>query len=393
MNLNEFRKNPKLLAKHIESLKRYLDKNTNVLSEPGKIQIQMVEGEYVFNEAINFLNSLPSLKPLIWEESLALSALEHVLDIGPKGLLSYQSSDGTEPEERILKYGNYTESLGENIDFGPNDAMGVIISLTLDDGEEDRPHRDNLFKPDYQKVGIACGPHKTEYQMCVMDFAYDFEGFHDEPSDYSRKNLHNSEKLSPELGPRNIADLSMNNDKKIPIKNNLDTSLNKESGKFMDPLATANFSNSTLNANKNKNPNYNVNVISSNNNPYEDTFGNRNVKNANPIVNNLGVNNANSNPLKENIKTQANTNSLNNYQSPLVRLSLDKDEFKNVQKAQEDVTGEIDNLTEMVKQINSGKRVVSKNVEVTTKIVYTFEDGSTKEVVEKQNHTFAIDNN
>jgi hypothetical protein len=53
MNINEFRKNPKLLAKHIESLKRYLDKNTNVLSEPGKIQIQMVEGEYVFNEAIN----------------------------------------------------------------------------------------------------------------------------------------------------------------------------------------------------------------------------------------------------------------------------------------------------------------------------------------------------
>ena len=135
----------------------------------------MVEGDNVFKEAIQFLKSLPSLKPLQWDPNLTRSAQEHVDDIGPKGLLLYQSSDGTEPEDRIAKYGNYIDSLGENIDFGPNDAMGVIISLTLDDGEEERPHRENLFKADYQKVGIACGPHKTEFQMCVMDFAFDFQ--------------------------------------------------------------------------------------------------------------------------------------------------------------------------------------------------------------------------
>jgi uncharacterized protein YkwD len=175
--LNDFRSNPKLLSKHLEKLRSYLDPKSNVLSEPGKIQVQMVEGEKVIKEAIDFLNSLPSLKAYLWEESLAMSAMEHVLDIGPRGLLSYQSSDGVEPEERISKYGSYTEALGENIDFGPNDAMGVLISLTLDDGEPERPHRDNLFKTDYYKIGIACGPHKSEYQMCVMDFAYDFKPF------------------------------------------------------------------------------------------------------------------------------------------------------------------------------------------------------------------------
>ena len=135
----------------------------------------MVEGDNVFKEAIQFLKSLPPLKPLQWDQNLARTAQEHVDDIGPKGLLLYQSSDGTEPEERISKYGTYVDSLGENIDFGPNDAMDVIISLTLDDGEEERPHRENLFKADYQKVGIACGPHKTEFQMCIMDFAFDFQ--------------------------------------------------------------------------------------------------------------------------------------------------------------------------------------------------------------------------
>ncbi len=135
----------------------------------------MVEGDAVFKEAIQFLKSLPSLPPLKWDPNLAQSAQEHVNDIGPKGLLLYQSSDGTEPEDRIAKYGNFTEPIGENIDFGPNDAMGVIVSLTLDDGEEQRPHRENLFKEDFQKVGIACGPHETEFQMCVMDFAFNFE--------------------------------------------------------------------------------------------------------------------------------------------------------------------------------------------------------------------------
>ena len=172
--INKFRTNPRELAKKLELIRTYLDPETNILSEPNKIQIQMVEGDNVFKEAIQFLKSLTPLKPLQWDQNLARSAQEHVDDIGPKGLLLYQSSDGTEPEDRITKYGNYVDSLGENIDFGPNDAMGVIISLTLDDGEEERPHRENLFKQDYQKVGIACGPHKTEFQMCVMDFAFDF---------------------------------------------------------------------------------------------------------------------------------------------------------------------------------------------------------------------------
>ena len=173
--MNNYRQNPKELAKKLELIRTYLDPDSNILSEPNKIQIQMVEGDAVFKEAIQFLKSLPSLPPLKWDPNLAQSAQEHVNDIGPKGLLLYQSSDGTEPEDRIAKYGNFTEPIGENIDFGPNDAMGVIVSLTLDDGEEQRPHRENLFKEDFQKVGIACGPHETEFQMCVMDFAFNFE--------------------------------------------------------------------------------------------------------------------------------------------------------------------------------------------------------------------------
>jgi len=60
----------------LEKLKTYLDPKSNILSEPGKIQVQMVEGETVFNEAIEYLNSLPNLKTLEWDDNLTLSAIE-----------------------------------------------------------------------------------------------------------------------------------------------------------------------------------------------------------------------------------------------------------------------------------------------------------------------------
>ena len=295
--INKFRANPRDLARHLERLKKYLDKNTNILSEPDKIQIQMVEGENVFNEAINFLKNLRPLEPLQWDDCLAQSAQDHVDDIGPKGLLLYQSSDGTEPEDRITKYGNYIENLGENIDFGPNDEIGVIVSLTLDDGEEERPHRDNLFKNEYKKIGIACGPHQTEFQMCVMDLAYDF----------------------------------------IPKGQN----------------------------NNNEN-------------------------------NNVGMNNNMNNEENNN----ANVNQAVNH-SPYVKLSLENDDYKNFQAMDEETkrrmmmennngTGasEIDQLTQQVKSINLGKKVVKKTVEITTKVTYTYEDGSKKEVNEVKTHVF-----
>ncbi len=257
----------------------------------------MVEGDNVFKEAIQFLKSLPPLQPLQWDPNLSRSAQEHVDDIGPKGLLLYQSSDGTEPEDRISKYGTYVESLGENIDFGPNDAMGVIISLTLDDGEEERPHRENLFKSDYQKVGIACGPHKTEFQMCVMDFAYDFKP------------------------------LNAGNEMKIQM--------NKE-----DMMNNSNF------ANQNNNP---------------------------------------------------------NNQSPLVKINVENDDFKSkdmnqqlmqnninptVMQSNQGGNNELDQIILNTTNVMNNLKVLSKKVEIVTKVTYTYEDGSTKVVTQNETHEF-----
>ena len=220
----------------------------------------MVEGDSVFKEAIQFLNSLPPLQPLQWNDNLAKSALSHVNDIGPKGLLLYQSSDGTEPEDRISKFGHYTDSLGENIDFGPNDAMGVLVSLTLDDGEEERPHRENLFKDDYHKVGIACGPHSTEFQMCVMDFAFDFQPLEGNNNNINDGNNENNEQFENMNDNRNIdkknvnqspiVKLSLKDDedkqKEMNNANNINANINNRGYNDIDQLTqdTVNLMNS-----------------------------------------------------------------------------------------------------------------------------------------------------
>ena len=283
----------------------------------------MVEGDSVFKEAISFLNSLSPLMPLEWDENLAQSALEHVTDIGPKGLLLYQSSDGTEPEERISKYGNYSESLGENIDFGPNDAIGVIISLTLDDGEEQRPHRENLFKSDFKKVGIACGPHKSEFQMCVMDFAYDFFPLNNNINNLSQKN-----KLMKNQQNQLNVDLQPNLYNNIDMFNNRMTQNNNISNQ--SPLVKLSLERTS---------------------EFPKGFQNKLGRDDNNVGfrNNLGGDN--------NLRGNGN----------------DK---------------EIEELTNRTKNIMNEMKVKEKRVEIITKVIYTYEDGSTKEVIQTQKHSF-----
>lgn len=339
--------------------------NDTILTMPNEVQIQMSEGVEVIDEAIDFLSGLQPLPSLEWEPLLAKSALFHVEDIGPKGYLQYQSSDDTQPQERIERFGSYVNSLGENIDFGPNDAIGVIISLTIDDGEEGRPHRENLFSQEYKKVGIACGFHKSEYDMCVMDFAYDFF-----PLDNKKKQMG---KVLPD-------DLNSNKD-------------NKNVSMFNEPVVNLNLCE-TLEGTNNRTQIYNNN--------YDFNYNNRMPNN------NMMNNNMNNNPM---INNNMNNN-VNMNQSPVVKLSLDNDNFKNNLKDLNDNfnapqkqsnfnqnananirNGANDNdqfetMRNNVFSAIAGRKVVKKEVTITTKIVSIYDDGSTKTEEEVKKHTF-----
>lgn len=323
-----------------------MDKSTNVLSEPNKMQFQIIEGEYVFNEGISFLRNLPPLKPLIWDDCLALSAKDHVDDIGPKGLLSYQSSDGTEPEDRISKYGQFIDSLGENIDFGPNDSLGVIVSLTLDDGEENRPHRENIFKSDYCKVGIACGSHQSEYQMCVMDFAFDFIPF--------ETNKNKKEKSEVFMNLKNLKNKNAEYD---DINNNKNTNANNDKG---------------IKANIQSLPSKEVIKPEDKYSQLQPQFQQQNKDKTNP-----------------NIAQQQLD------KSPYVKLSLDNEDLKktimnNNEHFNQEENNDFDYLTSEVNRVNNYKQIIKKNVEIITKITYIYENGSSRVIQERKTHSFYV---
>ena len=101
------------------------------------------------NEAIAFLQSVTPVGALTWNTKLEEAAKFHTEDIGPKGLVQHNSSDGTTTENRLARYG--TGSWGENIMFGPTTGNDIVMGLFIDDGKPDRGHRTNLFNASWRE--------------------------------------------------------------------------------------------------------------------------------------------------------------------------------------------------------------------------------------------------
>lgn len=91
-----------------------------------------------------------------------------------------------------------------------------------------------------------------------------------------------------------------------------------------------------------------------------------------------------------------NQNQMN--QSPIVPVTLEKHDHRVQEKVQgghhtqapvqQPLNTQIQYNSNEISALNSQKRVVSTFVEITTKTIVTYDDGSTKETYDKQNHTY-----
>jgi uncharacterized protein YkwD len=133
-----------------------------------------VEGEGVVREAIRFLEKQRPLPPLAVSEGIRNSALTHVLDMGPVGGRGHKGSNGSQPWDRMARFGKWVGRAGENIDYGQRDARAVVVRLIVDDGVRSRGHRKNIFSRDFRVAGAASGFHATYGGMCVIAFAGGF---------------------------------------------------------------------------------------------------------------------------------------------------------------------------------------------------------------------------
>lgn len=78
---------------------------------------------------------------------LEKAAVDHYLDIAPKGLISHVSSDGKKTyKERIEKHAAWGGTIFESILYGLKKptAQDVVLAWIIDDGFKKRPHRNIL---------------------------------------------------------------------------------------------------------------------------------------------------------------------------------------------------------------------------------------------------------
>jgi uncharacterized protein YkwD len=167
--INMARTAPKDYTSLLEQSKKYYDKK--ILRLPGKTPILTKEGVRAVVEAIRFLPSTQPPLPLIPSEGMSLGARDHVKDQASSGTGQHTGSDGSQPSNRVNRYGTWEKSIGENISYGSNQARDIVMGLIIDDGIPSRGHRKNIFNPDFRVIGVACSPHPTYRTVCVITFA------------------------------------------------------------------------------------------------------------------------------------------------------------------------------------------------------------------------------
>lgn len=169
-------------------------KNTAYLSKTEKevilyMNIARLDGDWfikhIYNKKISFVSSFSSsyrksllkdLKktkdhPMLYPaKGLTKAARYHAKDMGKKGKTGHRSSDGTETFVRIKKYaqGGY---MAENIQYGYQSALDIVLDLLIDDGISSLGHRKNILNSNFSYVGVAIEPHKRYRINCVQDFS------------------------------------------------------------------------------------------------------------------------------------------------------------------------------------------------------------------------------
>lgn len=167
--INLARTAPQDYASLLEPYKKYYDKK--LLRLPGETPILTKEGAGGIVEAVSFLRSARPIPRLHPSKGMSSGARDHVVDQGSSGATQHQGGDGSQPWERVNRYGTWERSFAENIAYGSDAARTIVISLIVDDGVSNRGHRRNIFNPDFRVIGVALGRHATYRTVCVMTFA------------------------------------------------------------------------------------------------------------------------------------------------------------------------------------------------------------------------------
>ncbi|HEV7744066.1 MAG TPA: CAP domain-containing protein [Pyrinomonadaceae bacterium] len=175
--INLARADPSAYARYLVEFKQYF--HGREIHYPDGFVLVSNEGVAPLDEAIAFMRSLKPAPPLQLSPGMVSAAKDHLNDLVKTGRSGHKGSDGSTVSDRLNRYGTWAESLGEDIVYHSRSAREDVVALIIDDGTSTRGHRKNIFKSDFQVVGIAQSPQLKTGTISVITFS---AGFTDKPA-------------------------------------------------------------------------------------------------------------------------------------------------------------------------------------------------------------------
>ncbi|HKO61613.1 MAG TPA: CAP domain-containing protein [Pyrinomonadaceae bacterium] len=170
--INYARANPHEYVKALELFRRNFRGKEIHYPEGGVLVTN--EGVAALDDAILFLRRQTPLPPLEVRSGMIKAAKVHVTDLVTTGRSGHRGTDGSQPGERLDRFGRWEDSYGENIVYESRTPRYDVIGMIIDDGTASRGHRENLFS-DFRVIGIATGKRATGATLGVMTFAVGYK--------------------------------------------------------------------------------------------------------------------------------------------------------------------------------------------------------------------------
>lgn len=170
---NRLRANPAAYARELEFLSQYY--SGKMLRLPGLPPIETAEGVAPVREAIAHLRRIDPLPPLSPSKGMSLAARDHVRDLVRYNVAGHYGKDGSDPSDRLSRYGTWGISNSENISYQHfESARWHILQLLIDDGVRSRTHREELLDSESRVTGVSCAEHPSFPSVCVITYAVEY---------------------------------------------------------------------------------------------------------------------------------------------------------------------------------------------------------------------------
>lgn len=99
------------------------------------------------------------------DSSLQIMAKKFAIQSGEKGVYGHSRYN-----QRYSTYGSHLNYDGENIQYGLQQPLDIVMDLLIDEGIASLGHRKNILSSDFSVIGIGFAKHKRINYNTVMAF-------------------------------------------------------------------------------------------------------------------------------------------------------------------------------------------------------------------------------